>query len=549
MSHAELLGTEEFFAPVSSDLVDGLVGQYRSERAQVEEIASYFDVARRSVMTYFIDGNRQMDNTRYSELSAEKIFQLDGALAALNASYWSKALSLTDVLDCMPQKRRDEWAEQIRNPAGKKRDKYSSEWILPPIPEFTEDAVRATLTDMLLSRSKFFAERVDGIFRALSHEHVTNRPEGFGKRMILQYVISSYGTVESSRSGHIADLRKVVAKFMGRDEPHYTATTAAIEAARRNNGQWMSLDGGAMRIRVYNGVGTAHLEVHPDMAWRLNAVLASLYPHAIPSEFREPPKRKPKDVAVMERPLPFAVVQALAGLEDGYRIERTGNYRDPIKRIPVRNSMMFRSGVDRHAGDQVHDVLSAIGGVFDKEEGLYRFDYPPREVLDQIICSGCIPDYKSHQFYPTPEALARRAVELAEIDEFHRCLEPSAGTGNLVQFMPAHSWCIEISSLHCEILRAKFKAVTVTEGDFLKCQPRSYDRIVMNPPFDQGRWRAHLEHAADMLDADGRLVAILPSGAKSAKDLLPGFKLDWHGPFDNQFAGASVSVVILVAAR
>ena len=29
-------------------------------------------------------------------------------------NYWDKALKLTDVLDCMPQARRDEWSKQIR---------------------------------------------------------------------------------------------------------------------------------------------------------------------------------------------------------------------------------------------------------------------------------------------------------------------------------------------------------------------------------------------------------------------------------------------------
>lgn len=51
-----------------------------------------------------------------------------------------------------------------------------------------------------------------------------------------------------------------------------------------------------------------------------------------------------------------------------------------------------------------------------------------------------------------------------------------------------------------------------------------------------------------LLGQDGRLVAILPSGARNSFT-LPGFSLQWHGPFDNQFPGASVSVVILVAER
>lgn len=68
----------------------------------------------------------------------------------------------------------------------------------------------------------------------------------------------------------------------------------------------------------------------------------------------------------------------------------------------------------------------------------------------------------------------------------------------------------------------------------------------MNPPFDQGRWQAHLEHAAGLLNAGGRLVAILPASAQR-KDVLPGWICVWHGPYDNAFVGASVSVVILVA--
>jgi len=37
-------------------------------------------------------------------------------------------------------------------------------------------------------------------------------------------------------------------------------------------------------------------------------VLASLYPMAIPSEFRTKPKKKAKEFVMMGQPLPFAVV-------------------------------------------------------------------------------------------------------------------------------------------------------------------------------------------------------------------------------------------------
>ena len=537
----ELAEESLFFAPMSADLVDSLVGQYNAARGRIDALAAAVRMADiGTVLHYFIEGN--VREQRHSmPTTVEALFRVEGAIAQLNADFWSRALRMTDVMDYMPQKRREEWHEQIRNPEGRRASKYSGENELPALPEFEEATVRSTLTSLLHSRSQFLAERVDGIFRALSRQHVTNQPQGFGKRMIIQGVFS-YGT-----AGHINDLRCVIAKFMGRDEPKHGATDPVIKAARRQNGEWMPVDGGALRIRVYGGVGTAHLEVHPDMAWRLNAILASLYPLAIPAEFRTKPKRqkKIKDFELFDRPLPFAVVQLLAEMREvRERIEPAW----PERYRAVPNAREFGYGEkDKAAVAEAEKVLMAIGAVKDGRH--WQFDYEPTEVLDQVVCSGCIPDQKSHQFYPTPQAVAGFAVSVAEIDDHHGVLEPSAGIGGLADYLPKlQTTCVEISPLHCQVLEAKgFKVV---EADFLKWstgQPAA-DRIVMNPPFSEGRWQAHLQAAADMLKPDGRLVAILPASAKG-KDLLPGWSMEWARTFDNEFAGTSVSVVVLIAQR
>ena len=537
----ELAEESLFFAPMSADLVDSLVGQYNAARGRIDALAAAVRMADiGTVLHYFIEGN--VREQRHSmPTTVEALFRVEGAIAQLNADFWSRALRMTDVMDYMPQKRREEWHEQIRNPEGRRASKYSGENELPALPEFEEATVRSTLTSLLHSRSQFLAERVDGIFRALSRQHVTNQPQGFGKRMIIQGVFS-YGT-----AGHINDLRCVIAKFMGRDEPKHGATDPVIKAARRQNGEWMPVDGGALRIRVYGGVGTAHLEVHPDMAWRLNAILASLYPLAIPAEFRTKPKRqkKIKDFELFDRPLPFAVVQLLAEMREvRERIEPAW----PERYRAVPNAREFGYGEkDKAAVAEAEKVLMAIGAVKDGRH--WQFDYEPTEVLDQVVCSGCIPDQKSHQFYPTPQAVAEFAVSVAEIDDHHGVLEPSAGIGGLADYLPKlQTTCVEISPLHCQVLEAKgFKVV---EADFLKWstgQPAA-DRIVMNPPFSEGRWQAHLQAAADMLKPDGRLVAILPASAKG-KDLLPGWSMEWARTFDNEFAGTSVSVVVLIAQR
>lgn len=564
--HGDLLSPEEvigeFFAPAATDMVSGLVGQYKQARQRIGEVAEFAQgEVCKSVLSYFLEGNATEDRGRISlSASATQLFQEAGAVAQLNSAYWSKALALTDVYDAMPQDRRNQWNEQIRNPKGVKKHRGADgEWETPPLPDFEEETVRATLQGLLSSRAQFLAERVDGIFRALSGEHVTNSPAAFGKRMIIGHLVSSFGTTNHDRVGYINDLRCVIAKFMGRDEPRWNSTSTVVERARREmRGEWVTLDGGALRLRAYK-CGTAHLEVHPDMAWRLNSVLAHLYPMAIPPEFRAKPKKKPKDFVMMGRPLPFAVIEALEGLETAYKlIENTGPdaWRNQYRRVEVKNALQPRYGWVKEVREEAERVLAYIGGVKtpnDRGGFYFEFDYNPREVVAEIICTGCLPDQKAHQFYPTPVNVAEAAIEMAQIGPDDVCLEPSAGTGGLADLMPKNqTTCVEISALHCKVLEAK--GFTTEQADFLSWTPAGYydgarfDRIVLNPPYSEGRWGMHLERAAKMLADGGRLVAILPVSAKS-KDVLPGWSCEWSKVFENEFAGTSVDVVILVATR
>ena len=529
------MSTGEFFAPAASDMVSGLVGEYRHARAWVDDASAFFDGEKfRAVIGYFLDGNSNEQRGRgMLSASATQMFEKNGAIAALNAAYWAKAMALTDVYNLMPQKRREEWNEAIRS---------------HKTPAFEEQTVRATLEDLLLSRSKFFAEKVDGIFRALSGEHVTNTPQGFGKRMILTNITSMYYAHE--RTGYINDLRGVIAKFMGRDEPEWNSSSAVVMGARKRRGEWLSIDGNALRLRCYLN-GNAHLEVHPDMAWRLNCVLAQMHPSAIPAEFRQRPKKKAKEFSMIHRPLPFAVLAELERLEPAYRyVEDTRSWSGK-GRVPLPNAVSFRYGdFDKNARNEAEAILASLGGVLTKERN-WQFDYDAMPVIKDVTFSGCVPDVKAHQYYPTPERLAREAVELAQIGPDDECLEPSAGTGGLADLLPKDkTLCVEISELHCKVLEAK--GFEVRQGDFLQWSALpshpGYDRIVMNPPFSEGRWQAHLSQAATLLKPGGRLVAILPASAKG-KEVLPGFACEWPRAYSNAFAGASVDVVLLVAHR
>jgi hypothetical protein len=530
-----------FFAPVATDLVDGLIGEYESMRAQLEEVSDFMNGPKVEGVLYFFGKANDDDQKRLSERDLARAFNAEGAIAHLNAYFWDKAMRLTDVLDVMPQARRTSWQKQIVFPQGQKQ-RGCDKWLIEPIPEFTQENVRSTLTSLLTQRQTFFAERVDGIFRSLSKSHVTNTPEGFNKRMIIAGATNNWGRSDSSVSGVINDLRCIIGKFMGRDEPKHDATGPVIDYARQRTGEWISVDGGALRIRCYL-VGTAHLEVHPEMAWRLNCVLAQLYPLAIPSQFRQRPAKRIKSFIMMDRPLPFAVLAALAKLDNAKDLNPDRSYRASTW-LPVRGYYDLIEAGTNEVAKECDRILLSLGGAKVKP---YRwaFPYNPLDTIKEIVASGCIPDHRSHQFYPTPECIGSIAVELADIGEEHRVLEPSAGVGGLADLLPKErTHCVEISVLHCTVLHDK--GFEVTNADFLEWQGPPVDRIVMNPPFSQGRWQAHVEHAASMLNPNGRLVAILPASAKST-DIVDNMDRQWHGPYHNEFSGTSISVVILVA--
>lgn len=533
---------EEFFAPANFDAIDTLIGEYKRELSNIDRVADFMVSGdMQAAVRYFFDGNRQKFD-RYAPDPSD-VFARDIAVPALNAYYWQRALQLTDVRDFMPDACRQEWDDSIRE---------------MKTPDFEEETVRATLGALLNQRMDFLAEMVDGIFQGLSGEHVTNQPEGFGKRMIITYVLDWMGA-SNRRSGLIHDLRSVIAKFMGRDHPTYGSTRRDLENFRRmGTGVWYPWDGGALRIRVYLN-GNAHLEVHPSLSWRLNQILTYLYPMAIPSKHRTKPKRKPKvkDFQLIERPVPFAVLKHIGSAEFHKKgsVLIPGRYDQEEVRythhtLRIRSYVSDWNDADKHIKREVAKVLTYIGGTqAQKDDAEFLFDYDATDVIAELLSSGCVPDVRSHQYFPTPLRVAFDAMELAEIGENDTCLEPSAGQGALADAILGCDdiTCVEINRINCKVLEQK--GYYVEQADFLDWETgMKFSRILMNPPYSEGRWQRHLEKAAELLTSDGRLVAILPASAKD-KDILPGWKVSWSDVYENEFYGTSVNVVIMVAER
>lgn len=117
-------------------------------------------------------------------------------------------------------------------------------------------------------------------------------------------------------------------------------------------------------------------------------------------------------------------------------------------------------------------------------------------------------------FFPTPQSLAARMADLAEIKPGMTVLEPSAGTGRLADAAKqrgAKVEAIEVASSLRDILTKKGHEIIGSDFNEVPIAQR-YDRIMMNPPFEKGQDMAHVRRAYDMLKPGGKMVAVMGEG-------------------------------------
>lgn len=162
---------------------------------------------------------------------------------------------------------------------------------------------------------------------------------------------------------------------------------------------------------------------------------------------------------------------------------------------------------------------------------------PVFETLRDQLANG-VQVVSAPQLFPTPAPLAARMVELAGINDYDRILEPSAGTGQLVQAIRAtgknmHVVAVEINRQLANKLEQQAAACSYTEcagtqsvevicADFLSVSALgTFTAILMNPPFVNAQDIAHIKHAHKMLAEGCKLVAICANGPRQNAELKP----------------------------
>jgi hypothetical protein len=209
-------------------------------------------------------------------------------------------------------------------------------------------------------------------------------------------------------------------------------------------------------------------------------------------------------------------------------LTKTLRFDDDVKNV-IRNMVWTDDGrtgeitwqLDANLYKKVKKAFETqeIGGSWDKRAKVHRFSQDPRPKFMELWQHGTLTVARDG-FFRTPRKvtqyiLSRMALGMAD----YNWLEPSAGDGAIVKelldanYYPERIYCIEQNPQRCQELRKL--GVRVANGDFMKYRNSSripFQRILMNPPFEEGQDAEHVRRAYHHLDKYGVLAAIMGEG-------------------------------------
>jgi len=261
------------------------------------------------------------------------------------------------------------------------------------------------------------------------------------------------------------------------------------------------------------------------------------------------------------------VAGKLRSLADGMQAEIDGKFRDRLTNTPKRQREADSARLDGYRLERAQKALRALadahdagtvpaeladvrtkaaafelvatkidrsGGYYDagRDTGEPYRDTPATRAIFAMIGGRSEADAKADElrskvqalqfakipgYFPTPRAVVDQMLDRADIpDGSCDVLEPEGGSGAILdavreRFPNATLTTYERHASLRDVLT--LKGYTLAGSDFMevKAAPR-FDRVLMNPPFENGQDAEHVRHAFGMLRSGGRLVAIMSPG-------------------------------------
>jgi hypothetical protein len=244
-------------------------------------------------------------------------------------------------------------------------------------------------------------------------------------------------------------------------------------------------------------------------------------------EFRQPLSQNPTPKRLSQQQSKRAKADRMERMQACLRVlakgHRSGDIPEALANIRTKSQIDPFVGkrwqqYDYHNGGETEDWLNntptakALREFAGIDGSLSPEDKKQREIEDKV---NSLRFLKIPGFFPTPEKLIRRMVELAEVEPHHTVLEPECGIGSICDILAPIGCSIKaVEKMHSAAEICKLKGYDVERADFMELGPelRRVDRVLMNPPFEKGQDMAHISKAFNHLKQPGKLVAVCSEG-------------------------------------
>jgi len=185
---------------------------------------------------------------------------------------WQRLMDESGLRSFLNAKARKTWDEQLQK---------------GEFPALSLENVQSTFAQLHTDRERMFEDGVIDTFRSLSWCYKTNRPQGFGKRLVLRHVTSTadryskIGYVDHRSTDRLDDLERVMSVLDGHPEPdHRNGWYSRIYGARESVDHTGASD--YFRVKLHRN-GNGHLTfLKLPLVDAMNRILAKRFPDALP---------------------------------------------------------------------------------------------------------------------------------------------------------------------------------------------------------------------------------------------------------------------------
>lgn len=257
---------------ICSTSIERIVTGRNAALTRIQSLISELDDI--SILTHDIGGGTAQewgmrDGHRYDCWFTEKT---DKAMKAMTRNIdrriWRELMNKSGMLSLMDAQARDEWHQSLEK---------------DDIPAISEDNILSTFEQLHKSKGEVFERGVINVFKGLSWDYKTNNPCKFGKKIIVDGLVSfnrwGFSFTHGYRRDQLVDLERMLTLLDGKTLPDNRADIACRLSDHIGQQRTSTVyDDELFRIHYFQK-GSAHIVFkRPELIERLNDIIARHYP-------------------------------------------------------------------------------------------------------------------------------------------------------------------------------------------------------------------------------------------------------------------------------